>query len=193
MNRFFGVLMAIGAGWVYGSLAQTTVRYGGGGFDGYSAVSATYALGYSKVFNTGGATEVGDTRACLNGEVATGMLDGGQTVEVSVCWGTAYGGADQAAWTNKTPVATLGVQAAPQRVSARITTLSPYTTYFYRYVAEDAENQSAWASDSATFQTFGLPDVGDIGSRYTGGGFDGYTASDAQGWIRDSGTLILLI
>lgn len=192
MKWISGFLTGIVMAWVIPGFAQTLARFGGGGYDGYSTESVTYTLGYCKVFNTGGATVLSDTRAFLNGAVATGTLNAGQTVDVSVCWGTADGGTNTSAWAAVTPVAKLEPDVTIQSVSAWITTLAPCTTHYYRYVAEDAENHLVWASETVSFMTFGLPDVGDISSRYTGGGYDGYAAQDAQGWIRDAGMLILL-
>jgi len=172
--------------------AQGAARFGGGSYDGYGQLAVAQTFGVCTVYNTGGATEVGDTCARLNGRVDTGTLPDGVSVDVYVCWGVASGGAETGAWANVTSAGTRSASETPQPVSAWVTTLAPAMTYSYRFYAEDTDGDKVWATEETRFETFGLPDIGDISARYTGGAYDGYAATDAQGLIRNRGTLITL-
>lgn len=174
------------------ALAQGVARFGGGSYDGYGLSDVTQTFGLCTINNTGGATEVGDTCARLNGRVGTGTLPAGVSVAAYVCWGASDGGAETSAWANVTSAGTWSFSEAMQPVSAWVTTLAPATVYYYRFYAEDTDGDKVWATEAARFETFGFPDIGDISARYTGGAYDGYAAVDAQGLIRNRGTLITL-
>lgn len=87
-----------------------------------------------------GATNIAPTHACFNGSLTS---TGGAPTTVWLYWGTMDGGTSKAGWGNSNY---FGVVPA-STLSSNIVTLSPETTYWYRYYATNAYGD-CWANPS---------------------------------------------
>lgn len=124
--------------------------YSGGSYDGYGNDSPTLRFGYPSVDNASGATNVLPQSVCLNGT----LVDiGSVSTLVYVYWGLADGGTNAGGWANSF---SFGACTQMQSLTTSVT-LSPYTTYYYRFYATNAAGEQVWASYSETFTTPGPP------------------------------------
>ena len=123
------------------------------GFCTYGGVSLAEGLNMN---NAGGATDVTDTTATLNGTLVYS-----DPAEVSVFWGPTDGLNGSAAWSNRID---LGVSAPGATLSTNLFNLVPNTQYFYRYRGIDSQSQEVWAPLSATFTTPGVPAITNLGT-----------------------------
>jgi hypothetical protein len=105
---------------------------------------------FSTVSNGGGASNITDVSATLNGEVIETV---GTTV-VSVYWGTADHGTNTVGWDH---VGNFGQRTAGP-LSTNVTGLIQGTTYYYRFSASNSVGMS-WASPAAQFKTVASPTV----------------------------------
>jgi hypothetical protein len=103
------------------------------------------------VSNDGGASNVGDIFATLNGNVVS---TGTSATVVSVYWGTTDIGTNTAGWDH---VANFG-QCPAGAVSTNITGLTPGATYYYRFYASNSVGTS-WADPVSQFKTASAPTV----------------------------------
>ncbi len=101
------------------------------------------------ITNSAGATNVTDSSARLNGEI---INTGGEDPTVTVYWGT-----DPNNWSYNESLGIKGQESFYKDISG----LSPNTTYYYRFFAQNSGG-SAWASSATSFVT---------GASQPGGGF----------------------
>ncbi len=97
------------------------------------------------VTNDGGATNITNTTARLNGEITD---TGNENPTVVVFYGTSDGGAVAASWSNN---ATIGVEALGT-FYYDVGILTQNTLYYYRMRAVNSAN-TTWAASSANFTT----------------------------------------
>ncbi|MDD4869536.1 MAG: DUF2341 domain-containing protein [Kiritimatiellae bacterium] len=104
-----------------------------------------------KINNDGGASNVTDTVAWLNGNLTS---TGSAPTTVCIFWGTSDGGTTSNNWATNV---NLGVQSTGV-FSNEVTGLIPNTLYYYRCFATNAYG-GAWASVTTNFTTKGPPSV----------------------------------
>lgn len=108
------------------------------------------ASGLPAVVNNGDwATKVSATAATLSARL---VYQAEPSTEITLHWGTADGGDRPEAWQHSKP---LGVQQLGATVSAEVSGLNPWTTYYYRASAHNAKG-TAWAGASVPFHTAGI-------------------------------------
>lgn len=123
------------------------------GFCTYGGVSLAEGLNMN---NAGGATDVTDTTATLNGTLVYS-----DPAEVSVFWGPTDGQNTALAWSNRCD---FGVSDPSVTLSTNLFNLIPNTQYYYRFRGIDSQAQKVWAPLSATFTTPGVPAITNLGT-----------------------------
>lgn len=132
------------------------------------------------VTNDGGASDITDITAKLNGEITD---NGNENPTVTVFYGLADGGVNPAAWSNNTSLGIHGLGV----LSYDYNGLTPSIMYFYRMFAQNSGG-SSWAVSTANFTTLGaLPhqptnfvltkiDSNTVSATWTKGLYSFYTA-----------------
>ena len=126
--------------------------YVGGVADGHDSFDCRVKVGYPVVNNAGGATNVSETNAWINGYlVSTGMAE----TSVLVGWDTTDKGTNLT-WGN---MHSFGLQPDGSPLTENATGLSAGTTYFYRFCASNALGHISWAPSTAVFSTDATPAI----------------------------------
>jgi hypothetical protein len=103
------------------------------------------------VSNDGGASDVTDVSATLNGNLAA---TGTAATVISVCWGATDSGTNTVGWDN---VVNFGQRAAGA-LSTNLTGLTPGATYYYRFYASNSAGV-VWSDPAALFTTASPPSI----------------------------------
>jgi len=118
-----------------------------------------YAFGEANkpIVDNSNATDITDTSATCNGEL---ISTGAAPTCVILFWGETDGGTNSADWDHFIYFGT----REPGLLSTNISSLTPKTTYYYKYCATNAFGM-AFADNSIKFKTYSIPEIdNDIGA-----------------------------